>query len=43
MTGERVGYLRVSSTDQNAERQLDGVETNQLFTYHASGKDTARP
>jgi len=25
MSGQRVGYTRVSSLDQNADRQLDGV------------------
>ncbi|MDP4510144.1 recombinase family protein [Nonomuraea turcica] len=39
----RVGYLRVSSTDQNTGRQLDGVEVERTFTDKASGKDTARP
>ncbi|MEV7020050.1 recombinase family protein [Streptomyces sp. NPDC093991] len=39
----RVGYIRVSSVDQNTVRQLDGVETERVFTDKASGKDTARP
>lgn len=43
MKGQRVGYVRVSSVDQNTERQLDGVELDRVFTDHASGKDTARP
>jgi len=25
MTSQRIGYIRVSSLDQNTERQLDGV------------------
>jgi DNA invertase Pin-like site-specific DNA recombinase len=41
--GERVGYQRVSTIDQNIERQLDGVELDKLFTDKASGKDTNRP
>ncbi|MGI5143331.1 recombinase family protein [Streptomyces sp. CA-106110] len=39
----RVGYIRVSSVDQNTVRQLDGVEVERVFTDKASGKDAARP
>jgi DNA invertase Pin-like site-specific DNA recombinase len=39
----RVGYVRVSSVDQNTVRQLDGIEVERTFTDKASGKDTARP
>jgi DNA invertase Pin-like site-specific DNA recombinase len=39
----RVGYVRVSSVDQNTVRQLDGVVVERTFTDKASGKDTARP
>ncbi len=39
----RVGYVRVSSVDQNTVRQLDGIEVERIFTDKASGKDTARP
>lgn len=41
--GQQVGYIRVSSVDQNAERQLDGIELDKRFEDKASGKDTARP
>jgi DNA invertase Pin-like site-specific DNA recombinase len=41
--GQRVGYQRVSTYDQNTGRQLDSVELDKLFTDHASGKDTNRP
>jgi DNA invertase Pin-like site-specific DNA recombinase len=41
--GKRVGYTRVSTVDQNAERQLDGVQVDKTFTDKASGKDTNRP
>jgi DNA invertase Pin-like site-specific DNA recombinase len=41
--GQIVGYQRVSTTDQNTERQLDGVTIDKMFTDHASGKDTNRP
>jgi DNA invertase Pin-like site-specific DNA recombinase len=39
----RVGYIRVSSIDQNTVRQLDGIEVKRTFTDKASGKDSARP
>jgi DNA invertase Pin-like site-specific DNA recombinase len=41
--GQRVGYQRVSSLDQNTARQLDGVELDKVFTDQASGKDINRP
>ena len=41
--GQRVGYIRVSTLDQNTERQLDGVEVDRVFTDKASGKDVHRP
>ncbi len=41
--GQRVGYIRVSSVDQNTDRQLDGVQLDRTFTDKASGKDTQRP
>jgi DNA invertase Pin-like site-specific DNA recombinase len=41
--GKRVGYIRVSSVDQNTERQLEGVQVDKRFTDKASGKDTKRP
>jgi DNA invertase Pin-like site-specific DNA recombinase len=41
--GKTIGYLRVSSTDQSTERQLDGIELDRVFEDHCSGKDTNRP
>ncbi|KAA0214964.1 MAG: recombinase family protein [Cyanobacteria bacterium CYA] len=41
--GQRIGYIRVSTIDQNAERQLEGVPLDRVFTEAASGKDTDRP
>jgi len=41
--GKRIGYIRVSTVDQNTARQLDGVELDKVFTDKASGKDTNRP
>ena len=43
MTGQRIGYVRVSSFDQNPERQLDGTQVDRTFTDKASGKDVKRP
>ena len=44
----KYGYCRVSSVDQNENRQLDSMETlgiprSQIFIDKQSGKDTARP
>jgi DNA invertase Pin-like site-specific DNA recombinase len=36
------GYRRVSTTDQNEDRQLEGVAVDKMFTDKASGKDTQR-
>jgi DNA invertase Pin-like site-specific DNA recombinase len=41
-----VAYIRVSSVDQNTERQLEGVQSlspDKIFTDKCSGKDTKRP
>ena len=43
MTGQNVGYIRVSSVDQNSARQLDGFELDTTFEDHCSGKDINRP
>jgi DNA invertase Pin-like site-specific DNA recombinase len=43
MTGQRIGYIRVSSFDQNPERQLEDVEVDRFFSDQASGKDVHRP
>ncbi|NKY50177.1 recombinase family protein [Nocardia vermiculata] len=48
--GHSVGYVRVSTEDQNTARQFDGLDKeldglglDKVFTDHASGKDTNRP
>jgi DNA invertase Pin-like site-specific DNA recombinase len=41
--GQRIGYVRVSSIDQNADRQLEHLQADRLFSDKASGKDTDRP
>ena len=43
MQGQRIGYVRVSSFDQNPDRQLEDVSVDKTFTDKASGKDTQRP
>lgn len=43
MTGKRIGYIRVSTLDQNHERQLEGIKLDKVFIDKASGKDTDRP
>src|SRR5665811_1826697 len=41
--GKKVGYIRVSTVDQNTGRQLDGTDLDKTFTDKASGKDAKRP
>jgi len=43
ITGQRVGYVRVSTLDQNPDRQLDGLRLDRTFTDRASGRDVDRP
>jgi Site-specific recombinases, DNA invertase Pin homologs len=43
LQGHRIGYIRVSSFDQNPGRQLEHVQVDKVFTDKASGKDTQRP
>ena len=43
MTGQQVGYLRVSTLIQNTARQLDGVHLHKTFEDKASGKNVDRP
>ena len=43
MKGQKIGYVRVSSLDQNETRQLEGEKLDRIFTDKASGKDTDRP
>jgi DNA invertase Pin-like site-specific DNA recombinase len=43
---KRVAYVRVSSVDQNPERQFESikaVDPDKVFTDKCSGKDTKRP
>jgi DNA invertase Pin-like site-specific DNA recombinase len=44
--GQLVGYIRVSTIEQNTARQdeqLKGFNLDETFTDHASGKDVDRP
>ena len=41
--GQTIGYVRVSTSDQNTDRQLDGVELDQVFTDKLSGENKDRP
>jgi DNA invertase Pin-like site-specific DNA recombinase len=43
MNGQRIGYIRVSSFDQNPDRRLESIQVGRTFTDKASGKDTRRP
>jgi DNA invertase Pin-like site-specific DNA recombinase len=43
LSGQRLGYVRVSSFDQNPQRQLENVPVDRVFTDKASGKNTERP
>jgi len=43
MNGHKIGYIRVSSAEQNTERQLDGLTMDRVFTDKISGKSTDRP
>jgi len=43
MIGQQIGYVRVSTIDQNISRQLDGVELDIIFTDKCSGKNSERP
>ncbi|MGC8466533.1 MAG: recombinase family protein [Acidimicrobiales bacterium] len=43
MTGHRVGYKRVSSVEQNPDRQLEGMTLDRVFIDKVSGKDRKRP
>lgn len=37
-----IGYKRVSTVDQNTDRQLAGVTLDKVFEDKLSGKDTNR-
>ena len=41
--GKQVGYIRVSSVDQNTARQLQDISLDKVFEDKCSGRDTNRP
>lgn len=43
MTGKIIGYIRVSTFDQNPQRQLKGIYLDEMFVDHASAISTQRP
>jgi len=43
INGQIIGYVRVSSLDQNIDRQLEGKQLDKIFIEQASGKDANRP
>lgn len=43
VSGQHIGYIRVSTVEQNTARQLDGVHLNKNFTDRVSGKSIDRP
>lgn len=43
MSGQQVGYVRVSSLLQNTARQLDGITLDEVFVDRVSARDRRRP
>ena len=43
MSGQWIGYVRVSTLELNEKRQLEDQVLDRVFTDKASGRDTARP
>jgi len=41
--GQIVGYVRVSSTDQNVDRQLEQLEADRVFVDRVTGSNAERP
>ena len=39
----QIGYIRVSTVDQNTDRQLDGISLDKVFKEKISGKSIKRP
>lgn len=40
---QQIGYIRVSTVDQNTDRQLDNVKLDEVFEEKISGKSIKRP
>ena len=43
VTAQQIGYKRVSTYNQNTDRQLDGVDIDKVFEDKVSGSSTDRP
>ena len=43
MKGQRIGYIRVSSLEQNVARQLEGLQVDRTYEDRVSAKDLKRP
>jgi len=43
MTGKRIGYIRVSTIDQNPDRQLENISVDKKFIEYCTGKSKERP
>jgi len=43
MPGKSIGYIRVSTVDQNTERQLADVQLDKVFEDKVSGSTIDRP
>lgn len=43
MAAQKIGYVRVSTTEQNTDRQLTDVQLDKVYTEKLSGKDIKRP
>ena len=42
-SGKRIGHIRVSSIDQNIDRQFENIQLDKIYTDRYSGKNTDRP
>ncbi len=42
MKGQRIGYIRVSTIEQNPDRQLEGIELDRKFIDYATGRVYSR-
>ncbi len=43
LSGKRIGYIRVSSFEQNLDQQLEDIQVDRLFEGNVSGDNTKRP
>lgn len=43
MKGQKIGYIRVSTVDQNTDRQLADIELDKVFEEKVSAKTADRP